>query len=132
MHLVLALTLALAASEGQSQQTPPPPPPDTGAQQPAPEPKKADDADKPPPADADSNRQPDRLFGVLPNYTTVESANLPPIDTRQTFVMASYSSFDPFVFPFVGLVAAVAQVTDQESSWGGGPQAYAKRYAMAF
>jgi hypothetical protein len=131
MHLVLALSLILTtSSQGQPAQTPLVPP-ETEAQQP-PAPPNTPDADKPA-TDSEGDRHPDRIFGLLPNYTTVENApNAPPVGTKQTFVMASYSSFDPYVFPFVGLVAAIAQATNQEQSWGGGAAAYGKRYAMAF
>jgi hypothetical protein len=74
-----------------------------------------------------------RMFGVLPNYTTVEKEDeAPPVTTKQTFRMAALSSFDPVVYPFVALTAEVSQLEHQEASWGGGPKAYAKRYATAF
>src|SRR5262245_51146044 len=71
-----------------------------------------------------------RMFGVLPNYTTVEKEDdAPPVTTKQTFRMAALGSFDPFVYPFVALTAEAAQLEHQEASWGGGPKAYARRYA---
>ena len=124
MHLLFAFALAVAVT-GQTSQT--------TAQTPAPPPAETQDQKPTPPPDAASDRHPDRIFGVLPNYTTVDNApDAPPVGTRQTFVMASYSSFDPYVFPFVGFVAAIAQATHQEESWGGGVGAYGRRYAMAF
>jgi hypothetical protein len=61
------------------------------------------------------------MFGVLPNYSTVEEGLLAPrLTTRQSFQMAALNSFDPFVFPFVGVVAAMN---------GGSHQPYARRYA---
>jgi hypothetical protein len=132
MHLVLVFTLALTAPAHTHGQ-PPPSSPETETRQPAPASPDTGNADQTPPADSDNDRRPDRMFGVLPNYTSVENgANVPPIGTKQMFVMASYSSFDPYVFPFVGVVAAVAQLTNQEQSWGTGADAYFKRYAMAF
>src|SRR5207253_8616670 len=51
-------------------------------------------------------RPPDRILGVLPNYTTVEDgAAFQAITIRQMFQMAAMGSFDPYVFPFVALVA---------------------------
>src|SRR4029078_12500309 len=44
----------------------------------------------------------------------------------------SGSSSVPYVGAFVVVVAAVAQLTNQEQSWGTGADAYLKRYAMAF
>jgi hypothetical protein len=44
---------------------------------------------------------PDRIFGVLANYTTVEDPNaVTPITTKARFRMAALNSFDPYVFPF--------------------------------
>jgi hypothetical protein len=70
-----------------------------------------------------------RLFGVFPNYTTVEersasgapSADAPAISRAHSFKLASQSSFDPVVFPYVGLVTAL-----------GGNQNYRERYIRAF
>jgi len=78
-------------------------------------------------------RKPDRVFGVLPNYGTVEDAtNVPAITTSATFRMAALNAFDPYVFPFVGVTSAFAQLENQEKSLGRGPGAYVVRYATAF
>jgi len=75
---------------------------------------------------------PDRIFGVLPNFTTVEDSRVvPPITTGATFRMAASNSFDPYVFPFVGVVAAVAQAENQDKSWGQGGAGYGRRFAAA-
>jgi hypothetical protein len=75
--------------------------------------------------------KPDRLFGVLPNYGTVEDGTtVSAITTKATFQMAALNSFDPSVFPLVGAIAALAQVENQEKS-GRGLGAYAVRYATA-
>jgi hypothetical protein len=137
MHLILALSLALgvcSAAPGQQQHQQPSAPPPAGSDaQAADADKHPQDEHKPEATPPDQERKPDRMFGVLPNYTSVDNAaDAPPVNTRQTMVMAAYSSFDPYVFPFVGVVAGVAQATNQESSWGGGWSGYAKRYAMAF
>jgi hypothetical protein len=70
-----------------------------------------------------------RLFGVLPNYTTVDepsaggvpSAEAPAISRAHSFKIAAQSSFDPVVFPYVGLVTAL-----------GGNQNYRERYMQSF
>jgi len=65
----------------------------------------------------------DHMFGVLPNYATVEAGDVAArITTRQTFQMAALGSFDPYVFPFVGVVTAVNP---------GLGQSFAHRYATA-
>lgn len=54
------------------------------------------------------------MFGVLPNYTTVEKGDLASrVTTKQTFQMATLSSFDPYVFPFVGVVSAMNHAPGQ-------------------
>jgi hypothetical protein len=68
--------------------------------------------------------KPDRVFGVLPNYSTVEGQRqVPPITARRAFTMAGLNSFDPYVFPFVGVVAALGV--------GQGTTSYTRRYATA-
>jgi hypothetical protein len=75
-----------------------------------------------------------RLFGVLPNYTTVdkqpeasagESLDVPPMSAQYSFKLANLSSFDPVVFPFVGLKTALGAGASSDSSFGG-------RYGKAF
>ena len=44
------------------------------------------------------------------------------VTTRQTFQMAALGSFDPYVFPFVGVVAAINHASSQS---------YARRYATS-
>jgi hypothetical protein len=57
------------------------------------------------------------------HYSTVEgNRQVPPITTRRAFTMAALNSFDPYVFPFVGVVAALG--VDQ------GTTNYTKRYAL--
>jgi hypothetical protein len=72
----------------------------------------------------------DRVFGVLPNYSTVDgrpaddgSKTAPAITTRLSFRLASLSSFDPVVFPCVGLMTAIS--ADRDVNYG-------DRYMRAF
>jgi len=75
-------------------------------------------------AGEDKRDKPDRVFGVLPNYSTVEgNRQVPPITAGQAFHMAALNSFDPYVFPFVGVVAALGV--------GEGTTSYTRRYATA-
>lgn len=117
-----------------------------GAQQPVtPQPAQQDSSkDAAPPLSASGEQAPetnpdetgkigDRIFGVLPNYTTVEGAKrIQPVSTKQRFHMAAQDAFDPPVFPFVAVTTWLAQVQGEESSWGRGPEAYMKRYATTF
>jgi hypothetical protein len=73
-------------------------------------------SDAPPPAN-------DRIFGVLPNYSTVErDAKAPGLSAAQMFRVVALSSFDPYVFPYVGAMVGFGQ---------GGNGTYARRYATA-
>jgi len=84
-------------------------------------------------SDAAPPKKPDRVFGVLPNYGTVEDAtNVPAITTTATFRIAALNAFDPYVFPFVGVTAAFAQLTNQDQSARSGPRAYVIQYATSF
>ena len=82
----------------------------------------------PPPAtDTTQGKAGGRMFGVLPNYATVEGAStITPISPREKFKLAKMNSLDPFLYPFVGVVAVV------ERSYGPGAKAYAKQYGASF
>jgi hypothetical protein len=75
----------------------------------------------------------DRIFEVLPNYGTVESAGkLPPLRTGQKFRIATASVFDWAAYPFNGVLAAISQAKNDPQSWGQGWGAYGKRYGASF
>ena len=75
----------------------------------------------------------DRLFGVIPNYTTVENEDrFSPLSTKGKFKLALDSSTDPYTFPFIGFIALVGQAENSEPSYGQGMAGYAKRYATAY
>lgn len=64
----------------------------------------------------------DRMFGVLPNYSTIEPATaVRPITSKQAYEIAERNTFDPYVFPFVGVVAAM----------GDRALSYPRRYATS-
>jgi hypothetical protein len=130
--VVLSLTISVRAQEREVQ----PPQPQTATNGLPAGPRSAagteadEQADAPP--SVSPQRKPDRLFGVMPNYGTVEDGTtVPAITTRASFQMAALNAFDPYVFSFVGAIAALAQVGNQEKSLGRGPRAYALRYATA-
>jgi len=83
------------------------------------------------PPDVPPPSRPDRVFGVLPNCGTVaDGTTVSAITTDKTFRIAALNSFDPYVFPFVGVIAALAQLENEEPL-GRGPRAYVVRYATA-
>ncbi len=75
---------------------------------------------------------PDRIFGVLPNFTTVEDADAaPPLTASAGFRMAAQNSFDPYAFPFLGVIAAFAQAGHHDKPWGGGLAGYSRQFAVS-
>jgi hypothetical protein len=75
----------------------------------------------------------DRIFEVMPNYGTVETAKeLPPLTTGQKYRLATAGAFDYFAFPFNAALAAIDQANNSPKSWGQGWDAYGKRYGASF
>lgn len=69
----------------------------------------------------------DHMFGVLPNFGTVEGQGLlPPMTARQKIGMSARTAFDPFIFPLVGIVAST------HHEFGGGVKGFAKQYPASF
>jgi hypothetical protein len=80
-----------------------------------------------PPAASPKN---DRIFMVIPNYTTVEVPTaFSPITVKEKFKLGADDAFDPYTFPLAGIVAGIAQARNDDSSWGQGLGGYGKRYA---
>jgi hypothetical protein len=88
----------------------------------------------PPPADSVQPKN-DRIFGILPNYRTVENPNIrmAPLSAKGKFKLAIEDSFDPYAYVIAGSFAGYGQTKDDPKSWGEeswGP--YIKRYAASF
>jgi len=84
-------------------------------------------------APEDANPKNDRIFKVIPNYTTVENpTTFMPITVKEKFKLGAEDSFDPYEFPLAGIVALIAQASDDDAAWGQGMKGYGKRYAAAF
>jgi hypothetical protein len=74
-----------------------------------------------------ANQNSGRMFGVLPNYSTVEgTTHVNPISPGQKFRLAKLSTFDPYTFAFVGFVAGVNR------HYGDGPGGFMKQYGASF
>ena len=74
-----------------------------------------------------------RVFGVLPNYRTVD-ASVPfrALSSHVKFTIASKDSFDyPLVF-LGGVLAAVGQLANQNPSFGQGLGGYARRLGTSY
>jgi hypothetical protein len=75
----------------------------------------------------------DRLFGVLPNYTTVENEDkFGPLSAGEKFQLTGDSMLDPVTFPFIGLQALIGQAENSEPAYGQGLKGYAARYGTSY
>jgi hypothetical protein len=111
------------------------------AQQPAPEPAPTESAtpavpESAQPADADTAAatlgEDKRIFGVLPNYRTVEGSQpFSPITAKQKLTIATKDTIDGPSYVLAGLFAGLYQLEDQNPSFGQGLKGYAKRYVSA-
>jgi hypothetical protein len=77
----------------------------------------------------------DRIFGVLPNYRTMENPNIrmAPLSAKGKFKLAVEDSFDPYAYVIAGAFAGFGQTKDNPKSWGEeswGP--FGKRFAASF
>jgi hypothetical protein len=74
-----------------------------------------------------------RVFGVLPNYRTANSADeFTPLTPKQKFFIGFKDSTDYPVYPLAGAFAALAQLTNQHAAFGQGMAGYGKRFATAY
>lgn len=136
--LVVALFIPAAFAQQPQSQNPSPPPVDPRADNSK---DGKDQADKKSSAD-DAGRSKleretgtvnDRIFEVMPNYGTVESANtLPPLTVGQKFRLAAAGVFDWGSYPFNAALAGVSQAKNDPKSWGQGWGAYGKRFSESF
>jgi hypothetical protein len=73
-----------------------------------------------------------RMFGVLPNYKTVDRMTAyEPISTRAKFIIATKDSFDWPVLFVAGATSGLNQWTEQNEEWGQGVKGFAKRYTAS-
>jgi hypothetical protein len=74
-----------------------------------------------------------RMFGVLPNYRTVEdTGTVEPLTTKRKFYIASKDSFDYPIYFLSAAFAGISQLENQNPSFGQGLKGYAKRYGTAY
>jgi hypothetical protein len=70
-----------------------------------------------------------RIFGVLPNYRSVESSvPFRPLTPRQKLGIAARDTFDWPTFLVTGAFAGIYQAENQNPTFGQGLQGYSKRY----
>jgi hypothetical protein len=115
-------TVISVSPDAQQQPAPPAPPPDPNASS-TKDSKEGQAAQKPDGSVGKSKLEQetgtvnDRIFAVLPNYGTVETANtLKPLRTGQKFRIATASVFDWAAYPFNGVLAGIAQAKNDMPS----------------
>jgi len=74
-----------------------------------------------------------RMFGVLPNYKSVNDPSQPvtSIGAKQKFELVSHY-FDPFSFAIAGIQSGIEQATNDKKEYGQGMLGYSKRYGADF
>jgi hypothetical protein len=73
-----------------------------------------------------------RIFGVLPNYKTVDKMTAyEPLSTRAKFMIATKDSFDWPVFFAAGATSGLNQLTGQNEEWGEGVKGFSQRYTAS-
>jgi hypothetical protein len=75
----------------------------------------------------------DRIFGVMPNYLTVEQplSGIAPLSVKQKFELFAKETFDPFTFAEAAAGAGVSQTNNDDPKYGYGSRAYAQRFGAA-
>jgi hypothetical protein len=96
-------------------------------------------APKPEPAPAEqkkddsSGKQTKRIVGVVPNFNAVSAdTELPPLTTKQKFVIASKDSFDYSSFIWAGVLAGQGLAFNSTPELGHGARGYGRYYWRAF
>jgi len=117
------------------QQAPPPPqgqPPPATAPAHG-DPKPGDPEKKPQDQQDKTAASSGRLFGLIPNYLTVNNgARLPPLTPGQKFKLVAKGAFDPYPIAYSAVLAGISQAQNSLDGYGQGAQGYAKRYGAIF
>lgn len=142
---VLAAAVMLVSPSARSHQTQDPlkpaPSPSATASSPAPSVASAAAADEKsadpahPIAHPETKKEKDRLFSVVPDYTTVTESSrheLAPLTAGGKFKLAAQGAFDPGEFMLIGALAAEDQATNTDPTLGQGWGPFGERYALNF
>ena len=85
-----------------------------------------------PEAAAPATPEDKRIFGVLPNYRTVEgSAPFTTLTARQKLWIATKDTIDGPSYALAAMFSGLDQLADQNPSFGQGMKGYAKRYGAS-
>ena len=85
------------------------------------------------PSSDDAAAQDDRIFGVIPNYLTVEDSakKITPLTVKEKFWLFAKETFDPFTAASAAAGAALSQVDNDNPKYGVGAGPYAERFGAA-
>ena len=85
------------------------------------------------PKDNSEGKQPKRILWVIPNYRSV-SANtqLPPLEVKDKFWLATQDSFDYSSFILAGTLAGTAQAKNSTREFGQGARGFGRYYWHSF
>ena len=73
-----------------------------------------------------------RIFGILPNYGTVDgTVPFRPITTKQKFTIAVKDTFDYPSYVLAAVFSGLSQLDDSNSEFGQGVKGFAQRYGSA-
>ena len=74
-----------------------------------------------------------RLFGVLANYTTVETQDrFGTLSAKTKFKLSLKTMTDPVKVSFIGGIALLGQARDSDPTYGQGVQGYGKRFGTFY
>ena len=73
-----------------------------------------------------------RVFGFIPNFFVSYTPNPAPLPRKLKYELAWKSSSDPVTLGAVGVLASIAQATNQSKQYGQGFKGYSKRYGAAY
>jgi hypothetical protein len=75
----------------------------------------------------------DRLFWVMPNYTTVENQDqFESLPAQIKFKLSAKTMSDPVTVSFIGAIALIGQARNSDPSYGQGLQGYSKRFGTFY
>jgi hypothetical protein len=85
------------------------------------------------PLSSDDSLNHDRIFGLIPNYLTVEDSTrrVPPLSVKEKFRLFAKETIDPFTGLSAAAGAALSQVDNQNPKYGEGAGPYAERFGAA-
>jgi len=79
-----------------------------------------------------TEQEQERVFGVVPQFSVTNQANLTPLNSGQKFRLFLRGAYDPFTFFSSGFQAGLSQASDEFAGYGQGAAGYGKRYAATF